>query len=80
MEAIGHAGHSTRGRRALTQHQAGLTLGRAMTPPLRRGEAEGYRRGNREAFGCGLHQGGVPPRVASQSCSRTKKEWEMENV
>jgi hypothetical protein len=47
---------------------------------LRRGAAAGDRSGAAEAPRGWVHQGSVPPYVASQSCTSKEEEWEVADV
>jgi hypothetical protein len=60
-----------------------LPHARAVQQRLRRFDEErrqGYWSGAAEASRGRVHQGGVPPSVASKPCTCKEKEWEVEDV
>ena len=80
MECLGQAEHTEGGHRALLGHPGRLQTGEAAPTLIRRGEAQGHRRGGAEALGGRIHQGSIPSRVVSQSCISKEEKWKMEDV
>ena len=64
----------------LPQHQSQHQARAAMPSPHRQGEAQGNRRGARQAPGRRLDQGGSTPRLASHPRPCQEEEWEVENA
>ena len=65
MEPLGHVGHTEGGRRARLGRPGQLQTSKAAPTLIRRGEAQGHRRGGAEALGGRIHQGSIPSRVVS---------------